>query len=152
MSSLLAGDKYAVEVEIMDVNIYSGELNCDDVRRKFAGKEIGVLGESRNSTCWSLLRFRRFTCFLFVVDVVIFCCGCSEFFIFFYGPSEFFFYCGSSEFCLYLVDPQNFVPILLWTFKILFIFCLGFSEFCLYFVVDIQNFVCILLWINFIRT
>lgn len=36
-------DKYGVEVEIMDVNIYGGELNCDDVRRKFARKEIGVL-------------------------------------------------------------------------------------------------------------
>lgn len=32
----------------MDVNIYGGELNCDDVRRKFAGKEIGILGEFVN--------------------------------------------------------------------------------------------------------
>ncbi|XP_045105443.1 inactive hydroxysteroid dehydrogenase-like protein 1 isoform X1 [Portunus trituberculatus] len=35
--------KYNVQVEVMDVSIYAGELNCDDIRRRFAGKEIGIL-------------------------------------------------------------------------------------------------------------
>lgn len=53
----------------MDVNIYGGELNCDDVRRKFARKEIGVLGEFGNYIYGSILTFRSET-FLF-----IFCSG-----------------------------------------------------------------------------
>ncbi|KAG0700242.1 Inactive hydroxysteroid dehydrogenase-like protein 1 [Chionoecetes opilio] len=35
--------KYGVEVEVMNVTMLAGELNYDDVRRRFAGKEIGIL-------------------------------------------------------------------------------------------------------------
>ncbi|MPC50102.1 hypothetical protein E2C01_043924 [Portunus trituberculatus] len=42
---LTIGSKYNVQVEVMDVSIYAGELNCDDIRRRFAGKEIGILGK-----------------------------------------------------------------------------------------------------------
>ncbi|XP_063858324.1 inactive hydroxysteroid dehydrogenase-like protein 1 isoform X2 [Scylla paramamosain] len=36
-------NKYNVQVEVMDVSICIGELNCDYIRRRFAGKEIGIL-------------------------------------------------------------------------------------------------------------
>ena len=44
----LAGSKHSVQVEAMNVKMYAGELKIDDIRRRLAGKEIGILGKFGN--------------------------------------------------------------------------------------------------------